>query len=89
MAVEIKRKSNENSYSFLRRFKDKVKKGRVLALSKNNNYFQKKKSKRDQKEEAKKRQYNRERRAFQIKTGQIEENDFGQGRQGKNGKFKK
>ena len=84
MAVEIKRKPGENTYSLLRRFKDKVKKGRVTNLAKKNLYFQKPISKRDQKDDAKRRKNNRERREYLIKIGKIEENPIGQ-----NNKFKK
>lgn len=73
MAVEVKRKSNESTYSLLNRFKDKVKKGRVLTLAKKNLYHQKKKNKLQQKKEAVRRLGNRERRAFLIKTGKINE----------------
>ena len=34
------KKPGENTYGLLRRFSDKVKKGRVLTLAKKNNYFQ-------------------------------------------------
>ena len=71
MAVEIKRKSNENTYSFLRRFSDKVKKGRVLNLSKKNLYFQKDKNKAEQKDDALRREKRRAQREFLIKTGKI------------------
>jgi len=84
MAVEIKRRSGENTYSLLRRFKDKVKKGRVLSLAKGNVCYQKPLSKRKQKENAKRRQLNRERRDYLIKIGKIDEDATNQ-----NNKFKK
>jgi len=73
MPVEVKRKSNENTFSFLNRFKDKVKKGRVLSLAKGNAYFSKKTSRNKQKAEALRRKKYQAKREFLIKTGKIEE----------------
>ena len=77
MPVEVKRKSNENAFGLMRRFSDKVKKGRVLTLAKKNAYYQKKKNKRQQKEEALRRAANREKREFLIRTGKIKEDMLG------------
>ncbi|MFC1622470.1 hypothetical protein ACFL1Y_00550 [Patescibacteria group bacterium] len=79
MAVEVKRKSNENTYGLMMRFKDKVKKGRVLSLAKSNSCFQKKKSKFQQKKDALRRQHNKQRREFLIKTGKITEETMNNG----------
>lgn len=73
MPVEVKRKSNENTYSLMNRFKDKVKKGRVLTLAKSSSYYQKEKSKRQQKKDALRRKNYREKRDYLIKIGKIEE----------------
>ncbi len=73
MPVGIKRKANENTYSLLRRFSDKIKRGRVLTLAKRNMYFQKKKNARQKKLDALRRKYNRERREYLIKIGKISE----------------
>lgn len=73
MPVEVKRKANENTYGLMRRFSDKVKKGRVLTLTKKNMYFQKKTNKTQQKQDAIRRKYNRDKREFLIKTGKITE----------------
>ena len=79
MPVEIKRKSNENTYSLMRRFSDKVKKGRVLTLAKKNRVYKKKKSKRDEKQDALRRKYNHERREYLIKIGKISEDEVKDG----------
>ena len=88
MPVEIKRKANESTYSLLTRFKDKVKKGRVLALAKKGMYWQKKKSKHQIKKDALRREYNRARRKYLIKVGKIDEDMIGQGNNKKYGKKK-
>lgn len=75
MPVEIKRRPGENTYNFLRRFRDKVKKGRVLRLAKKNSYHQKSLSKKEKKERAKIRAYNRKHREYLIRTGQLEEDE--------------
>lgn len=82
MPVEVKRKSNENTYSLLRRFSDKVKKGRVLTLTKQNMYFKKEDNKLRQKKDAKRRAYNRARREYLIKIGKISEDMVGNEKKG-------
>ncbi len=71
MPVEIKKKSNESTYSLMRRFQDKLKKSRVMSLAKQNMFYQKPKNKRHQKEDALRRKANRERRDYLIKIGKI------------------
>jgi ribosomal protein S21 len=71
MAVEVKRKNNENTYSLLRRFQDKVKKGRVLTLSKKNSFYQKEKTKRQRKKDALRRSDVRKKRDYLIKIGKL------------------
>ncbi len=79
MPVEIKRKSNESTYGMLRRFQDRVKKGRVLTLAKKNMHYEKPKSAYQLKKNALRRLYNRKKREFLIKTGKISEEDIGLG----------
>ncbi len=86
MAVEIKRKPNENTYSLLRRFQERIRKGRVLAMAKKSFYYERPKNKRQLKEEALRRLYNRRRREYLIKIGKIVEEPVGQGQ---NNRFKK
>jgi len=71
MAVEVKRKANENTYSLLRRFSDKVKKGRVLTLTKGNMYHAKKRNARQIKKDALRRKEYRAKREYLIKIGKI------------------
>jgi ribosomal protein S21 len=73
MAIEVKRKSNESNFSFLRRFQDRIKKGRVLNLAKKGMYYEKPISERQTKEDALRRKNNREKREYMIRTGQITE----------------
>ena len=73
MAVEVKRKSNENMYGLLTRFKDKVKKGRVLSLVKKSMNRQKPLNKLAQKQQALRRKKNKEQREYLIKIGKIKE----------------
>jgi ribosomal protein S21 len=75
MPVEVKRKSNENTFGLLSRFKDKVRKGRILSLTKQNSYFQKPKNKLQKKKDALRRINKTAKRDFLIKTGQMEEED--------------
>lgn len=74
MPVEVKRKPNENTYGLLSRFKDKVRKGRILSLTKQSMYFQKKKNRLQKKKDALRRLEKTAKRDFLIKTGQMEEN---------------
>lgn len=91
MPVEIKRKSNESTYSLLRRFADKVKKGRVLTLAKKNMHYEKPKNKRQLKVNAMRRLYNRQRRDYLIKIGEISEEVEGmrQGQGQQNNRFRR
>ena len=77
MAIEVKRKNNESTYSLLRRFQDRIKKGRVLNLAKKGMYFEKKPNKRLIQESALRRKENREKRDYLIRVGKITEDTLG------------
>ena len=79
MPVEVKRKPNESTYSLLRRFQDRVKKGRSVVLAKKNKHFEKPKTKHQTKKDALRRIELRKKRDFLIKIGKITEEMLEQG----------
>lgn len=73
MAVEVKRKQNESVEGLLRRFQQRVLQSRVIFRAKATQYHQKPKTKRQIKENALRRKYNRAKREYLQKTGQLPE----------------
>ncbi len=73
MAVEVKRKQNESVEGLLRRFQQRVLQSRVIFRAKATKYHQKPKTKRQIKESALRRKYNRDKREYLQKTGQLPE----------------
>jgi len=70
-------------YSLLRRFKDVFKKSRVSYLTRQNMRYEKPINKARIKKDALRRKYNREKRQYQIRVGEISEEPIIQGRQNK------
>ena len=71
MAVDVKRKQNESVEALIRRFSQRVLQSRVIFRAKDTAYRVKPKTKRQVKETALRRQSNRAKRAYLLKTGQI------------------
>lgn len=71
MPVEVKRKPNESTFSLLRRFQDKIKKSRVITLSKKGAHYEKKKNTRQVKKDALRRLKIRRQREYLEKIGKL------------------
>ena len=76
MAVQIKKKPNENMYSLLRRFQEVYRKSRVAVLAKKHMYYQKPANKYKLKKEALRRRQIREKRQYLIRIGKINDDNL-------------
>ncbi len=75
MAVEVKRKQNESVEALLRRFSKRVLQSRVVFKAKNAQYRNKPKSKKQLKDQALRRIYNRNKREYLQKIGELPADD--------------
>lgn len=73
MSVEVKRKPKESAESLLRRFRERLRRSRVLIQAKKSQYYEKPLTKRKEKETALRKEKIRERREYLRRIGKLEE----------------